>query len=190
MPPRLPRILTAATIVAMATAACSPQSPDAPLPPAATATSAGSGPGESGPAESGPAASSPAVAATTKTSPTAALHDGRWPGYLKKIDGDTAVTMDLVEFLTGDAAATAWKKKYPDSDEETPPNDYVIVNDNTKVRILPLASSVVVKVVGADGPETDKKIPLADLDEFLDHTLFWFTVKGGKVSQIEQQFLP
>jgi hypothetical protein len=183
MPPCLLRIL-AATIVAMGTAACSPQSPDAPPPPATTTPAVSSPPG------SGTAVSSPAAAATTKASPAAALNDGRWPGYLKKIDGDTAVRMDLVEFLTGDAAAKAWKKKYPDSDEETPPNDYFIVNDNTKVRILPLASSVVVKVVGANVPAADKKIPLADLDGFLDNTLFWFTVKGGKVSQIEQQFLP
>jgi hypothetical protein len=190
MPPRLTRILAAATVVVLGTAACSQQSPDAATPPAATATPAVSGPAVSSPVLSSPVLSSPAVAATTKATPAAALKDGRWPGFVKKIDGDTAVTMDLVEFLTGDAAAKAWKKKYPDSDEDVPPNDYFIVNDNTKVRVLPLASSVVVKVVSPDSPVADKKIPPADLDEFLDNIMFWFTVKGGKVSQIEQQFLP
>ena len=178
MSPRLMRVLSAATMIVMGTAACSQQA----SPPAAATTA---------PVSSTPVSSpSPAAAATAAATPAAALKDGRWPGFLKKIDGDTAVTMDLVEFLTGDAAIKAWQKKYPDSGEDVPPNDYFIVNDNTKVRTLPLADALVVRVVGDNPPEAEKKVPLADLGKLLNETLFWFTVKSGEVTEIEEQYVP
>jgi len=164
-------------MIVLGTTACSQQA--SPPPIVAATTQAPS-----------PSAAASAPSAAVKATPAAALKDGRWPGYLKKIDGDTAVTMDLVEFLTGDAAIKAWQKKYPDSGEDVPPNDYFIVNDNTKVRVLPLADAVVVRIVGTNTPEADKQVPLADLGKLRDSTLFWYTVKGGQVTKIEEQFLP
>ena len=61
---------------------------------------------------------------------------------------DTAhgrITFDLIEFLTGDAAKQAWKKANPGSDQDGPDDDYYIVNDNAKLRTLPVAGTVTVK---------------------------------------------
>jgi hypothetical protein len=180
MPPRPPKVLAAA-IVALGLAACAQSAPEAATPPASGGAEAPS-----------PAASTSPTGSPTTQAPV--LKDGRWPGYLKKIDGESAVTMDLVEFLTGEAAIAAWQKKYPDSDEDVPPNDYIIVNDNTKVRTLPVAGSVAVMVIDGDGATANTTVPLADLESQLDGglsgTLIWFTVKKGEVTRLEEQFLP
>ena len=78
---------------------------------------------------------------TPSASPTPILPDGRSAMYLTKIDvtGHT-ITFDLIEFLTGDAARKAWKKAYPTN--PGPPDDYFIINDNPKLRTLPVAPGV------------------------------------------------
>mgnify|MGYP004472817047 CR=1 FL=1 len=192
MPSHLPRLLAATglavTVLAVA-AGCTQQSPEKVAAPSATAVPASSARVGDGPAPS------PTVTRIATAAPGTAvvLADGRHPGFIKAV-GAGAVTMDLVEFLTGDAAAKAWQEKYPDSGQDSPDNDYFIVNDNKKLRKLPLASSVVVKVVGDTGPEATETIPVTGMKKHfgasLKDTLFWFTVKKGQVTTIEQQFLP
>ncbi|MFI7546900.1 hypothetical protein [Actinoplanes sp. NPDC049599] len=194
MPSRLPRLLAATglavSVLTLATACSQTSSQD--KNGAAPATAPGST-AQFGDGPAPDATGTPAATATKAPKPAAVLDDGRWPGFVKDTGAGT-VSMDLVEFLTGDAAAKAWQKKYPDSEQDTPDNDYFIVNDNTKVRKLTLASAVEVKVVGDDGPEADTTLAAADLGKHfgdqLGSTLFWFTVKQGKVTKIEQQFLP
>jgi hypothetical protein len=202
MSSRLPRLLAATglavTVVTLA-AACSQNAGDkSAAPPAAPGSTAQFGDGPASAPATPESTATPGATATpatvTKTSkPAAPLADGRRPGFIKNV-GDDSVSMDLVEFLTGDAAVKAWQKKYPDSDQDSPDNDYFIVNDNTKVRELPLAPSVVVKVVGETGPEATETIAVSAVEKhfgsLLKSTLFWFTVKEGQVTKIEQQFLP
>ncbi|GAA3335214.1 hypothetical protein GCM10020358_02580 [Amorphoplanes nipponensis] len=191
MPSRLPRLLavTGLAVSVLTLTACSQQSPDKAAAPPAAAPVATAEFGD-GPA---PTAATATPAATPSAPPAPLLADGRWPGYLKKVSSD-AVSMDLVEFLTGEAAAKAWQKKYPDSGQDTPDNDYFIVNDNTKLRKLPLSPDVVVKAVGKAGPGTEDTITVAAIPKhygtLLNGTLFWFTVKKGEVTRIEEQFLP
>jgi hypothetical protein len=191
MPSRLPRLLAvtglAVTVLALA-AACSSQSPE----DKATGAPAAAVPGSTAQFGDGPAAAATVTPVATATEQPV-LADGRWPGYVKKVGVDS-VAMDLVEFLTGDAAAAAWQKKYPDSEQDSPDNDYLIVNDNKKLRTLPLASSVKVEVVGATGPGATAAIAVSGLEkhfgDLLNGTLFWFTVRKGEVTRIEEQFLP
>ncbi len=194
MPSRLPRLLAAISLAVTALAlthACSQQSPDKEAaPPSAAAPESTAQFGD------GPQPSATVTVVTTGTTApkkNVVLADGRHPGFIKAV-GDDAVSMDLVEFLTGDAAAKAWQERYPDSEQDSPDNDYFIVNDNKKLRKLPFAPSVVVKVVGDTGPEATKSIAVTGLEkyfgELLDDTMFWFTVQQGKVTKIEQQFLP
>jgi len=66
------------------------------------------------------AAPTPTAGATTTSEP-AVLVDGRHPVFLKTVDpnGQT-ITFDLVQFYTGQAAATAAAE---DHQESPPPND-------------------------------------------------------------------
>jgi len=191
MPSRLPRLLAATglAVTVLTLAACAQQSPEKKATPPAAAPEATAQFGD-GPA---PAATPVGGGATTTKAPAVPLADGRWPGYIADVGG-TTVSMDLVEFLTGDAAAKAWKKKYPTSEPDSPDNDYFIVNDNTKLRDLPLASTVKAVVLVDFNPGTEKTIAVSGLKKHvgshLADTLFWFTVQQGKVTKIEQQFLP
>lgn len=197
-PTRTLAAVALATLAALTLPACSgPQQPAAPA-PATTGTGSGPSAGpEPDPATEPATEDDPAPDATTpatakpkpKPAPKAALADGRWPAFVTGV-GDDQVTFDLVEFLTGEDAAAAWKKKNPGSDETGPPNDYYIVNDNTKKRVLPVAGSVVVRVVGGVGPEADTAASLGDLTELIPETLFWLTVTKGSVTRVEQQYLP
>ncbi|MFI7598094.1 hypothetical protein [Actinoplanes sp. NPDC049681] len=190
---RLNRLPVAAAVLAtalLAVAACS----DKPSSPAPAAATGGSSPAAAKPAATGigakPAGKPAATTVAPPSGPKAAIGDGRWPAYVTAV-GDGELTMDLVEFLTGDAAVKAWQKKYPDSDEKTPPNDYMIVNDNPKKRVVGMADPVAVTVVGEGaGGVADKKGAISDVKARIPHTLFWLTVKGGKVTAIQEQFLP
>jgi hypothetical protein len=191
MPSRLPRLLAAtglAVTVLTLAAACSQQSAKD-----KTAASPAAAPGSTAQFGDGPAPTVTSIATGAAKTPAVLLADGRWPGFIADVGGKT-VSMDLVEFLTGDAAAKAWKKKNPTSEQDSPDNDYFIVNDNAKLRDLPLASTVEAVVLAAANPGTEKTIAVSGLKKHLGDqlstTLFWFTVQQGKVTKIEQQFLP
>jgi hypothetical protein len=150
------------------------------------------------------ATSTTSAAATSRppaeTSPV--LADGRSAVYLTGL-GAATVTFDLIEFLTGDAAKAEWKKQHP-SDPEGPDNDYLIVNNNTKLRTLPVAAGAHCLVLTALGGTTTKTIGFAALPAYLKEQNkgmalspphitvlpFWLTVKNGKVTKFEEQFLP
>ncbi len=168
--------------------------------------SAATGP-SSGPSASGAtAASDGPVASSAPASPSASpvLADGRSAAYLTVLDiPHRSITFDLIEFLTGDAAKKAWQKANPGSGDDGPDDDYYIVNDNPKLRTLPVAANVTVSVLQNDGgsPQT-ATITLAALPGYLakakpdttDHKLsynpWWLTVQNGQIVKIEEQFVP
>jgi hypothetical protein len=66
---------------------------------------------------------------------------------VKKLHGtppDATLTFDLAEFLTGEAAAQAAAEH---GDESPPPNDYYIVNDNPKLRTMPIAPDATIQAI-------------------------------------------
>jgi hypothetical protein len=154
-----------------------------------------------------PAATTTAAAATTSGPAATAspvLADGRSAVYLTGLDTTrSTVTFDLIEFLTGDAAKAEWKKEHPDN-PDGPDNDYMIVNNNTKLRTLPVAADAKCVVLSTLGSTDTKTISFAALPAFLKQqnkgmTLtpphisllpFWLTVKHGTVTKLEEQFLP
>ena len=197
MSSRLPLVATALALTVITLAACSQKPATEPA-----ASPAAAVPGSTAQFGDGPApevtatpvaTATPGATATKAAKPAPPLADGRHPGFIGTV-GDGVVAMDLVEFLTGDAAAKAWQQKYPDSEQDSPDNDYFIVNDNPKLRKLPLAGSVAVTVVGASGPGTEETITVPAIEKrfgnLLKGTLFWFTVEQGEVTKIEEQFLP
>jgi len=185
--------LTLVVVLALGAGACSAKSNS-------TGSLGGASPTPLGPAPS----DSSTTASTAATSAAPILPDGRSPVYLTKIDvSKRTITFDLIEFLTGDAAKQAWQKAHPGS-SDGPDNDYYIVNDNPKLRTLPVANPVDFKVVDPEHPSgvADKTISFEGATAYFvalkpdqsDHKLywdpFWITVSGGVVTKIEEQFLP
>ena len=133
---------------------------------------------------------------------SAALEDGRHASYLRGLDTDArTITIDVVQFLTGQTATDAYRQDHPD-DRAGPPNDYYIVNANPRLRTLPVASHVEVQLVrlheggGTDlDPGTWEELPTY-LDAYptedarLSWNPFWITVHSGEVTAIEEQYIP
>jgi hypothetical protein len=122
------------------------------------------------------------------------LADGRHPVLLTKIDtGKRTITFDLTIFLTGDKAKQEWAKQHPG--EEGPPNDYMLINNNAKLRTLPVVDEARLLIIDPEhyDPSTMIEVELADLKQVTSSTgggLFWITVKAQKITRVEQQFLP
>jgi hypothetical protein len=148
-------------------------------------------PGES-PEPSGPDAPGP--------SGSPVLEDGRHFVYVRRASdpdvGRTTVRFDLAYFYTGERAEREAAER---GDELV--NDYYIVNDNPLLRTLPLADEVEVAYIpGSRCCEPEQW----DIDSWLEaiglstnpidspgkNVPWWFTVEGGQITEIEQQYLP
>jgi hypothetical protein len=127
------------------------------------------------------------------------LEDGHHFVYVKKVilraDGSRRVRFDLAYFFTGakaDAAAADHGDEVVDG--------YYIVNDNARLRMLPLADDVEVEYV----PESNCcELQPGNIDAWIEaisatnptdyagtNVPWWFTVEGGQITRIEQQYLP
>jgi hypothetical protein len=151
----------------------------------------------------GDADDAPVQGSAPGTSPPSPLEDGRHATYLTALDvSGRTVTVDVIQFLTGEEAIDAYHDAVPD-DPEGPPNDYWIVNDNPQLRTLPVALDATISLVrlaeDADAdldPGTWEELPtyLADLEppdaDRLAWNPFWIVVADGTVTAIEEQYLP
>jgi hypothetical protein len=154
------------------------------------------GAGSAGDATDAPAADEPGAADPTD------LADGRHAAFLAAVDVSArTVTVDVVQFLTGDEARAAYADEHPD-EPDGPPNDYYIRNENAQLRTLPVAADVMVSVVwlGGGGAEAEQ-IAFAELPDYVAGdpdpddpyawwAPFWFTMSDGTVTMIEEQYLP
>jgi hypothetical protein len=135
----------------------------------------------------------PSESPTSSTSPSPVLGDGRHPTYLKHVDvPNRTVTFDLIQFLTGDEAKKAYVKDHPE-DPGGSPNDYYIINENPRLRTLPVVAGVEVTVLWLGGGAQPEKISFEELPEYLASKAqgpFWLTVDDGDVFEIEEQFIP
>ena len=140
---------------------------------------------------------------TTVTAPLPTgeeLADGRHAVYLTGLDTDGhTLTVNVIQFLSGQAAIDAYHEDEPD-DPEGPPNDYYIVDDNPRLRTLPVADDVTVRLVflrsGVDlDPGTWEGLPTY-LEKYrpddgrLSFMPFWITVAGDRITAIQEQYVP
>ena len=127
------------------------------------------------------------------------LQDGHHFVYVKAVlrppDGHRRVRFDLAYFYTGAKAEAAAADH---GDEVT--DGYYIVNDNPRLRTLNLADDVEVEYI----PESNCcELQPGNIDAWVEAVLatnptdyagtnvpWWFTVEGGKITRIEQQYLP
>lgn len=112
--------------------------------------------------------------------------------------GATVLVVDYIQFLTGEEAAIAAADR---GDESPPPNDYYIVNDNTRLREFTVQDGISVMTVVHDDGTSDPgghTITLADwvarlsgpaADAFKS-SFYWLTVSGETITTVEQQYLP
>jgi hypothetical protein len=145
----------------------------------------------------------PSVSPSASPEPADALSDGRYFVYAKTVEqneGASSLTFDLALFLTDDAANAAAAAH---GDEVPPPNGYYIVNDNPKLRTVPIDPDVAVKYFPSTGPACCTHQP-GTLDGFaaavngtamthyppMKYTPWWITLKDGAIVTITQQYLP
>jgi len=157
-----------------------------PSPPPSASSSPSAEPSESESAEPSPSASP-------------VIEDGEHFVYVTEAarleDGSTTVTFDLAYFLTGAAGEQAAQEH---GDEFV--DGYYIVNDNDRLRTIPLAEDVVVRYIPTSAC---CELQPGNIDAWLE-AIFetnptdyggklvpWrITVEGGAITKIEQQYLP
>jgi hypothetical protein len=141
------------------------------------------------------------VAETPVAEPSASplIADGRHLVYVtgaaRPRDGRSTVTFDLAYFYRGDRAEQEAAER---GDEVL--NDIYIVNENPRLRTLPLDDVVAVRYIPVD---RCCDLQDGDVDAWLESILgtnptgypgkdaaWWFRVNGGVITRIEQQFLP
>lgn len=114
--------------------------------------------------------------------------------------GAHTLTCDYVQFLTGSAAEKAAKKL-----GDTVENDYYVVNDNSMKRTIPVAAGVTIVLHPGDGPQFKREFTLAQFEDLMQSTFatyggktymwsndmtFYINVKNGKITRIENQWVP
>jgi hypothetical protein len=153
--------------------------------------------GTSGPATPTPDPSTSPIPAESANAGLLDLADGRHAAYVTELKlPDRIVTIDVIQILAGQEAADAFKRDNP-GEGEGPPNDYYIVNANKKLRsgtITPEAGVKLVKLAQDSNADLNDAT-LDELDAYLktvDRLMvpFWFTVAGGRITAIEEQYLP
>jgi hypothetical protein len=127
------------------------------------------------------------------------LEDGTHFVYVDRAvfppDESTRIRVDLAYFLTG-----AEGEEAADAHDEEFVNGYYIVNDNDRLRLLPLADDVDVRYIPVS---QCCELQAGDIDAWLESinetsqtdyggtdVPWWITVESGEITRIEQQYLP
>lgn len=176
-----------------------------------SATPTGSPTGASAPVTGSPTGASESASAsgTASASPTSEasplIEDGRNFAYIKKVDTTTdppTITYDLAIFLSGDEANEAAKEH---GDETPVPNDYYVVNDNPRLRTVPLAADA--RLVLVDWKHCCERTFNGVLSDFArafeegvitvdghrytgNLSSYWLVARDGVIVRIEEQYAP
>jgi hypothetical protein len=149
------------------------------------------------PSPSADATTSPS--SVTTPSPEPVIEDGKHFVFVKKGkagDPDT-LTFDLAIFLTGHEAEQAAAEA---GDEVPVPNDVYIINDNPKLRTVPLAPTA--KILLLKWSQCCDVFVPVDFERFAGYltdptndfhgTLspYWVRVQGGQIVKVQEQYLP
>lgn len=128
--------------------------------------------------------------AVTEPTPGAELSDGRYIAKIVSIDEDNA-TVDFVGWLSGEAA-------------EDTPGGFMLVNEHPEEEVLPIADDVAVTSVWADyeilGEIRAVTISLQSLIAYFKNPRdlatnivadpYWITLENGRISRLDEQYVP
>lgn len=143
----------------------------------------------------------PTAGPTGEPSTSPVLEDGRYFGYIRSVDVDAGtLRFDLAYLLTGDAANEAAAEH---GDPTPVPNDYYIVNDNPRLRTLPISPDLEVWVIDwtrcCDLVRGEAQ-PFLEAFSTRHHAWdalyqgrqapYWITLEGGAVAKVEVQYFP
>ncbi len=157
------------------------------------------------PATPNPIPATPPPSPPASPSPTGALlEDGRHFGYVHSVDlvgAPETLVFDLAEFLRGEAANEAAREDGVIEKGGSVPNDYYIRNRNSRLRTLVLGEDPGLTVVDWDHCcetiQGDLVLFAAAFEEDNpagtyrgSRSPYWLTVAGGRVVEIEEQYLP
>ena len=143
----------------------------------------------------------PTTSVSIDVAANAQFANGRQPGYMHSANvPNRTLTVDIIQFLTGDAANKAAKE---DGQESPPPNDYYIRNVNPKLYTFPVSATASISVLASEpdsgGDTTMKSVDFATFASIVnghaakDQVTFnpwWITSSNGTVVKIEEQFVP
>jgi len=140
-------------------------------------------------------AAAPATSTTVPATTTTVASTAKRSVFVLAVDPQQhRVTVDPMEFLTGSAATSAYHKANPHAPPGGPDNDYFIVNPTKDHVVMTLDPNVHVRVVQAGGTvhNVPVTVPLSTLATYpaLGMHPFWITVERGKVTEIDEQFVP
>jgi hypothetical protein len=152
--------------------------------------------GTTGPATPTPDASTTPLPAGSIAAGVLDLADGRHAAYVTELNlAERKATIDVVQILSGQEAIDAFKRDNPD--ETALPTDYYIVNANKMLRTGTISPEATVKLVkmAQDSNADLNDATLEEMDAYLKTVdrlavPFWFTVAGGRITAIEEQYLP
>ncbi|HEY3834092.1 MAG TPA: hypothetical protein VGO03_17510 [Acidimicrobiia bacterium] len=119
----------------------------------------------------------------------------------KTVDtGNGTLRYDVVQFLVGDDAKTAWARDNP-TDPDGPPNDYYVVNENPAIYASPFAPDVRVFDIADEGNPSSMQVDSLtgfetrmhasqDTSGVYDGHLFWVRLGAGKITELCEQWVP
>lgn len=136
--------------------------------------------------------------------PTSALADGRYFGYIRWM-GEPSIAFDRAQFFMGEEANEAAAADHAIEYGETVENDYYIRNRDRRVVVLAVAADVRVTAVRCpasckDGVPGDYDGLVASFSTPGEKSLmddyrgakghYWVTIDHGRVTAIDEQYLP
>jgi hypothetical protein len=116
------------------------------------------------------------------------LVDGRYDGYVRKVDPDRdLIVVDLVQVFTGDAAVRAAIADGMDRDAAQVRDTYVR-NQNDRLRTVEMASNVRLHLLGACDSTGREELFSKLIKDANYGDLFYYTlgVQGGVVQRIDE----
>jgi hypothetical protein len=116
------------------------------------------------------------------------LADGRYDGYVRKVDPDRdLIVVDLVQVFTGDAAVRAAIEDGMDRDAAQVRDTYVR-NQNDRLRTLEMASNVQLHLMGSCDSTGREELFSKLIKDANYGDLFYYTlrVQGGVVQRIDE----
>ena len=144
------------------------------------------------------------VDAPVETPSEAGLGDGRHFGFIRSVDvAERTIEFDLAYWLSGDEADAAYQAA---GGTRPVPNDYYVVNENSRLRTLPLSSELGLRLLDwnrccdtffdgdlalfAQAIEIQRHVTDDNGRRYAGLSQWWITVQGGVVTAIEEQYAP
>jgi hypothetical protein len=133
----------------------------------------------------------PVTTSTTLAVLPGKLPDGRYQVRMKRVDvAGRTIYVDLVQILTGDAAARAYHVEHPE-DPDGPPNDYYVINQEEDAWRVPVAAGAKITVQHYNGATYEERPgELADVDDGGKGWNIHMVVRDGAVVELHEHYRP